>query len=273
MGVGTRIRTGALVAAVGFLAAGCGSGAFLLPPHAGGNPIARAYQQGVESRYQQVETSLQDAATSEELAVAHDPRWAPAYARLATLFLALGEPQEAAATARMAARLAPHAAVYWIDWGEMASAAGDAKTAGTAFRRALRINPAAWRALDGLAVEAVARGRFSAASGYLRRALEIAGPEGETYEAFGRLEEAEGNLGGAVRYYLEAASTYPGWWRPHYDLARIDLRTGHPGKAGAQLRTALSEDPGSAKAWLLLQSLPGAVKTWAREAAAKRPRG
>lgn len=272
MGVARRLRVGMLAGLVGLGSAGCGAGAYLLPPHLGGTVPARSYQQAVEARYQAVETSLQEAATSEELAIAHDPRWAPAYARLATLFLALGEPREAVQTARLAARVSPRKAVYWIDWGEMAVAAGDGSEARRAFRGALHVNPAAWQAWDGLALEDVAHGRYLEATVDIRRALAIAGPQGETYEAFGRLAESQRNLVAARRYFLDAAQTDPGWWRPHYDLARLDLQARRPGRAGAQLRAALSDDPGSAEAWLLLQRLPTAMKAWARQAASKRPR-
>jgi len=250
---------------------GCGSGAYLLPPHSGGGSIARAYQEAVESHYRSVQGNVQAAVTAEELAIAHDPSWAPAYARLATLFLTLGEPEAALTTAKDAVRVAPKTSLYETNLGKLAASLGRSSLARSAYQRAVELNPGGWSAMDGLAQLDVASKHYIQAARWLERAMAAGGPEAPTWQIWGSMAQAEGNWSLATRYYHQAEVADPAWWQPHYDLARAALRRHRVAFAGRQLRAALADDPGSSQAWLLLQSLPSALAHWKKHVSGEYP--
>lgn len=251
--------------------AGCGSGQFLLPPRSGGNAAARQYQQAVEQHYRVSQRNLEAAVTAEELAIAHDPSWAPAYSRLAELFLSLGQPAAALATARKATMVAPRTALYQTNLGKLAKSLGRAKLAAQAFSRAIRLNPASWASMDGLAGLSLSQGRYRVAVRWLERALAAGGPEALTWQEWGQVAEAQGNWPLAGRYYREAQAAAPSWWRPHYDLAELAMHRGQIGRARRELRIALVTNPGSSQAWLLLQSLPAGLAHWRAQQSGQYP--
>ncbi len=261
----------ALMIGGALLLTGCGSQQYLLPPRSGGNPTSRAYQQAVEQRYLALQANLRRAIASEEMAIAHDPRWAPGYARLANLFVAAGAPIAALKVARRAARLAPLNPQYQTNLGSLAAHLGDHLVAVSAYRRALAVNPADWRALDGLAALEVGAHQYALAQRWLKRSLMAGGPQALTWELSGELQQAEGNATLAIRFYRQAMVADPAWWKPHYDLAVMALRQGKVVAASDQLRSALNRNPTSAQAWLLLQRLPGRVSAWVRRAGVHNP--
>ncbi len=265
MGLKRRRQYVALVTGCIVLLTGCGGGQYLLPPRLGGNSTAREYQQAVEQRYLTLQANLRRAIASEEMAIAHDPRWAPAYARLANLFLAEGQPAAALKVAGQAARIAPLNAQYQTNLGKLAAHVGDDRMALTAYRRALTINPADWMALDGLAAFDVGTHKYTLAQSCLERAMTAGGPQALTWEISGELQQAEGNWALAARFYRQAMVADPSWWKPHYDLAVMAYRRGKLVAAGNQLRSALNRDPASSQAWFLLEKLPGWRSVWAHQ--------
>ena len=271
MGLKCRRQYVTVVTGCAVLLTGCGGGQYLLPPRLGGNPAARGYQQAVEQRYLTLQANLRRAIASEEVAIAHDPRWAPAYARLANLFLAAGQPSAALKVAGQAAHMAPLNAQYQTNLGKLAAHVGDGTMALAAYRRALAINPADWMALDGLAALDVNTHKYALAQNWLAQAMTAGGPQALTWEVSGELQQAEGDSTLATRFYRQAMVADPSWWKPHYDLAVLAYRKGKVVAAENQLRSALNRDPASSQAWLLLEKLPGWLSTWAHHSVMRYP--
>jgi tetratricopeptide (TPR) repeat protein len=252
------VRRGRLIAAgvaalclIGLTA--CGSADYLVPP--GGGPTASGYQQAAELHWTDVTESLQRAAYDEEQAIADDPAWPVPHARLAQIFLALNEPESAIAEAERAVALAPGSALYWNNLGQLALSLGRTTLAEHAYREALKRHPGDWQAADGLAALALRQQRWSDAVRWLRLALVWGGPQGLTYDLFGRYYWLSGNDAAAEAYFTDAASADPAWWQPDYDLALVELRLGETEAAYASLGQALSLSPGQGVVWHLYRKV------------------
>lgn len=248
---------------LGALLSGCGRSNYLVP--SGGASTARGFQQAAQVRWNTAQFNLERMAYDEEQAILKDPGWAVPHARLAQVFLALNEPQQALAEAKTAAQLAPRDETDQNNLGQMALSLKQWPLARQAFTKALSLNAADWVADTGLAFWAIHFHQWSNASALLRKAVVAGGPEGLTYDAWGQLFQDQGNLSEAAGYYQDAVNTNPGWWRGYYDLAQVDIKLGERTSALANLQEALALSPQSGPAWELYQSLkptPNAPGTW-----------
>lgn len=260
---GRELRWVAGVTVLGYLLSGCGSANYLVPP--GGSASARGFQQAAQVRWSTVQFNLERMAYDEEQAIVKDPGWAVPHARLAQVFLALNEPQQAIAEAETAARLAPQSETDQNNLGQMALALKQWTLARQAFDKALSLNPADWVGDAGLALWDIHYRRWTSAAALLRKAIVAGGPQGLTYDAWGRLFQDQGNFSEAAGYYQDAVNTNPGWWQGYYDLAQVDLKLGERASVLSNLQEALSLSPQSGPAWELYQSLkpgPPVPGTW-----------
>jgi tetratricopeptide (TPR) repeat protein len=259
--VGLRALAGVVLA--GLLSA-CGTATYLVP--AGGTPGARGYQQAAEVRWATVQENLDRAAYDEEQAIARDPRWPVPHARLAQIFLALGQPGAALTEAERAWRLDPGGAVYADNVGQLALQEGRRALAEAAFQSALTRHPGDWVAATGLATVDIAERRWTAAARLLRQALLWGGPQGLIYDAWGQYYWASGNAATAAAYYADAASANPAWWQPYYHLAQVELKLGQNQEALGNLQQALNLAPGEGQVWHLYravaQTVPPAPPSW-----------
>lgn len=231
------------------MAAGCGRTTL---PAASSQFAAAGLQRWHRARF-----DLTRAAYDQEQVVARDPRSAAAYTRLAQIMAALGHARSALALATHALRLSPASATLENNVGLLAMQAGQWSAAGQAYGRAVERHPADWLAWDGLAAVAVERGQWPSAEQDLRRAEVLGGPEGATYDEWGRLLLAEHEAKAALGFFRAAARVSPGWWQPWYDAARAEQNLHNLVAARRDASAALALDPAGGPAVVLLATLPG----------------
>lgn len=237
------------LAGVALLIGGCGR---VTPPAASSGFAAAGAQ-----RWQRARFDLTRAAYDQEQVVARDPRSSAAYARLAQIMDALGHPRTALALAIHALRLAPGSATLEDNVGLLALQAGQWRAAAVAYGKAIRSHPADWLAWVGLAAVAVERADWPAAERDLRRAEVLGGPEGATYDEWGRLLLAEHQPDAALGFFRAAVRVSPGWWQPWYDAAQAEQALHDLGRARRDAETALALDPAGGPAVVLLTTLSG----------------
>lgn len=218
-------------------------------------PEALRYQQGVETRNHTVQINLGRAISSEESAILQDPTWAPAYVRLAGLFWNADQPRSALATMKKACSLDP-SSTNERRLGQMAQAMQQPKIAVQAYRSALARNPGDWMAWDGLAGIAVDQKQWTTALNDVRQSLLVGGPQGVTFDLWGRIEQHQGRWRQAAIDYRNAEAASPGWWRSYYDLAQVEIHWGATVTAENLLRQGLQANPSNGKIWRLLETLP-----------------
>lgn len=239
------------------LLSGCSSPAYLVTgkgwktlPHLG-----RAYQQAVQLHYTSGVTALQQAAASEEAVIRLQPHSAAAYARLAKIFWHLGQPGSALQAAARAQALAPQSDIYGVSYGFLAWRAGHRSLARRVWQKTIAAHPSAWQAWDGMARSDLSARRWSQTEAALQQALAVGGPQGLTYETWGRLRQAQGHLDQALIFFEDAKAAQPRWWLPLADIATIERQKGLTTSAAKVLHQALQLDPGNGKLWWQLQSL------------------
>jgi len=221
--------------------------------------MARGYQQAAEIRWAAVQQNLDRAAYDEEQAISRDPRWPVPHARLAQIFLALGQPGAALREAQAAWQLDPKNTVYADNVGELALEEGQRALAEKVFQSALAHHPGDWVAATGLATLDIGERRWTAAARLLRQALLWGGPEGLIYDTWGQYYWASGNAATAAAYYADAASANPAWWQPYYHLAEVELKLGQTQEALSNLQQAISLAPGEGKVWHLYRAVAATV--------------
>ncbi|MDA8193344.1 MAG: tetratricopeptide repeat protein [Thermaerobacter sp.] len=257
--VARRIGTVLVMGTILGVLSGCGSATFLVSNAPSPvSPSAMGNQQAVAMRWQQIQVSLDRAITTEEATVAQDPTWAPAHMQLAQMFWTANHPRTALQEAEAASGLAPTSANYALWVGQMAQAMGSLATAQRYYQRALAINPGTWQAWDGQAQIAMQWHEDTAAETDVQRALLAGGPEGPTFDMFGRLAMQAGQWQTAATYFRDAQSANPGWWQGYYDLAQVDFHWGETARGQSALHSALNADPTQAKVFQLLESYPTA---------------
>ncbi|SMC06551.1 Tfp pilus assembly protein PilF [Sulfobacillus thermosulfidooxidans DSM 9293] len=240
----------------------CGSDAYLVPPQARNAPKEILMdQQAVEQRMQSIQFNLTRAITTEESAVVQDPTYAEGYSRLAQLFWQDHEPQAALIEAQKACQLQPSNVTYWNNLGQLALSTHHLRTASTAFHEALSHDPTNWTAYVGLGQAAIAQHQPNLAQVDATKALEFGGPQGPVFDLDGQVNQLKGNWNNAATFYRDAIAANPNWWQGYYDLAVVEVHWGEVSLAEQNLRQALSDNPGSSSAWLLLQSLPQTNKS------------
>ncbi len=218
-------------------------------------PTAAAYAQAGLQRWQRARFDLTRAAANQEQVVAKSPRSAAGYARLGQIMAALSHPRAALALAQHALALDPQSSTLQDNVGLLALTAGNWTLAEAAYAHAVKAHPANWLALDGLAAVAVHRAAWPQAERDLSRAALLGGPQGATYDEWGRLLLAERQPAAARGYFQSARRVSPGWWQPLYDLARADVLLHHPAAARREAEAALSLDPAAGPAVVLLLDL------------------
>lgn len=236
---------------------GCGNAAFRVPPSAinPSHPVATQYQQAVERRINASQAALERAVSNEESVIVRDPTGAFGYMRLAGLFWRLHQPSAAIQEARRATQLQPTGQNF-VTFGQLAWSVGQYRVARGAFTEALTLNKAAWWADVGLAQIAMVDNQDSRAHTDLMQAVAIAGPQGPIMNAMGQLRMKQSHWERAATDFAQAIRMNSSWWRPYYEMAKVDLHWGRVGSAQSNLRIALNLNPISSKPWLLLQSLP-----------------
>ena len=238
------------LAGAAFVLAGCGR---VTPPIAPSAFAAAGLQ-----RWQRARFDLTRAAYDQEQVVARNPRSSGAYTRLAQIMNALGHPESALALAAHALRLRPGSAALENNVGLLAVQAGQWSVAATAYGAAISAHPADWLALDGLAAVAVHGARWTTAETDLRRAEVLGGPQGATYDEWGRLLLAEHQPSAALGFFHAAERVSPSWWQPWYDAAQAQQALDAPSRARADAQKALALDPAGGPAVVLLATLAGA---------------
>lgn len=247
--LGTRAAWWLGLGGVALILAGCGR---VTPPAASSRFAAAGLQ-----RWQRARFDLTRAAYDQEQVVARDPRSSAAYTRLAQVMDALGHPRAALALAAHALRLYPGSATLQDNVGLLALQAGQWSVANTAYENAVRARPADWLAWDGLAAVAVQRAEWPAAATDLRRAEVLGGPEGATYDEWGRLLLAERQPAAALGFFQAAQRVSPGWWQPWYDAAQAEQALHNLARARGDAGRALALNPAGGPAVVLLATLHG----------------
>jgi Flp pilus assembly protein TadD len=217
--------------------------------------VAAGFQTAGKLRWHSARFQLTRAAYDEEQAIARAPNVSAPYERLAAVMAALGHPGTALALAQRALTLVPSSATYINDVGLLAMADGQWNLAADAYGHAIATHPADWLALDGLALVAVHRRDWVQAEDDVNRAQALGGPEGETYDTYGRMLLSEGQAGAALAFFEDACRLSPGWWQPRYDEARAEEALGHRQAALSDARKALAVDPAAGPALALLVRL------------------
>lgn len=237
----------------------CGSNAYLIPPSAqNAPPQILGDQQAVERRFQSIQFNLSRAITTEERVVTQDPTYAQGYSRLAQLFWDSHQPEAALSEAQRACQLQPGNTTYWNNLGQLSLSTHHLTQAEMAFHQALKHNGASWQAYVGLGQVALDRHDVKNAQVDARQALAFGGPEGPVFDLDGHINQMLGNWKNAASFYRNAIASNPSWWQGYYDLAVVEVHWGETASAEANLRQALTDNPESSQAWLLLQSLPQA---------------
>lgn len=256
--IGFRIPRRVWVLSVGLalVMSGCANSAYLVPSADRALPRALlGYQQSVETRYQTLTVTVDQAIRAEEVVLSQDPRYAPGYIRLGGLFLRAGQPQAALRALETACHLAPNNGSDWVVLGQAEAQWGSASAAMSAYRHALAINPGNWRAWDGEGFLAVTHNEYSLAWKDGQAALLAAGEEGPTLDLMGRVLLAEGDASDALIYFSDAQAIEPSWWQSYYDAGRADAMLGNRQPALDALHRALQLNPTSGSVWALAQSL------------------
>lgn len=244
------------MAALAGLVGGCASANNLLPQSARNLPHNMSgYQQSVETEYRSINADLNQAIRVEETVVASDPGYTGGYERLASLFILAGQTSSAVDVLKRATARAPRHSEVWVALGQAEAAYGTPKASEHAYRRALSVNAGAWMAWDGLGFVAVSEGQSRSAWRDSQSALDVGGQQGPTMDLRGRVLLQQGDPGGALVQFSDAAKLEPNWWQAYYDEARAQLALGEYKAAGRALRRAARLNPSSGSVWQMKTAL------------------
>jgi len=216
---------------------------------------AQGFYAAGQARWTRARFDLTRAAYDQEQAILREPTLSAPYARLAEVMAALGHPGSALALMQHALKLNPTSATYENDVGLLAVENQRWQVAATAYGRARRQHPADWLALDGLALVAIHRRDWTSAGGDLEAAESLGGPEGQTYDVWGRLLLAEAQPGAALSFFQDAHRVSPAWWQADYDVARAELALHNRAAAAQAAQAALKANPAAGPALTLLVGL------------------
>lgn len=230
------------------LLAGCGR----VAPAGQVSERAQGFYAAGQARWARARFDLTRAASDQEQAILREPKVSAPYARLAQVMDALGHPGTALALMQQALQLNPTSATYENDVGLLAVESRRWQVAAAAYGRARRQHPADWLALDGLALVAIHRHAWTSAGADLEAAQSLGGPQGETYDVWGRLLLAEAQPRAALSFFQDAHRVSPEWWQADYDVARAELALHQRAAAVRAAEAALRANPAAGPALTLL---------------------
>jgi superkiller protein 3 len=183
---------------------------------------------------------LGEAAALQEQALAAEPRLAPSWVHLISLYGRMGRGSEAEAAYRKAAELEPRNAEAHFQFGVLCSGQERYAEARAAFQKAVALDPKHAEALDGLGAVVEIGGAWEQAAGWYRKAI-AAKPGlrlahyhlGRSLVNQRRLAEAAGEFGkAAAEPWDEESAGYL------YALAATQARAGERAAAVAGLERA-----------------------------------
>lgn len=162
-----------------------------------------------------------EAARSEQAALALRPDYAAAHNGLGLLAAKAGRDRDAAAEFGRATALDPTNPPYWTNLGNARRALGDAPGAEQAYTRALDADPRASDAANGLGALRVAAGRPAEAATWFQRALDADPSSVDARLNLGIALQQSGNTQGAIAQYRAVLQAPPKYVRQRDAAARL----------------------------------------------------
>lgn len=145
-----------------------------------------------------------------ERTLQEDPENAEALNNLGTVYHASGDLGRAREAFRRAISIQPAYAAAWSNLGVALGAMNELTQAQAALAEAIRLDPGNHGAKVNLALQYQKQGLVGEARRLLEEVVQSAPAMAEAYYALGRLDEEEGDFGGAVRQYQLFLSTGAG---------------------------------------------------------------
>jgi tetratricopeptide (TPR) repeat protein len=177
--------------------------------------LAEAEQLSAQGRIAEAEARCREI-------VAHQPGYAPAWARLAFLAFGRGQLAEAVAGMEKCVSLEPGFALHWRNLCELRRRAGMGGSAVAAGRRAVDLAPADPEAFHNLSLALGDSGQTAEAVACVRRLLEIAPQHGRGWNNLGHWLTKQGRWAEARDAFARASSLEPGNAEARANLARAE---------------------------------------------------
>jgi tetratricopeptide (TPR) repeat protein len=151
--------------------------------------------------------------------------------------------------AREVVKQKPREAQFYIVLGDAWQSTGHAREAITAYEQALRLRPGALNGLRALATALQQIGESSRAEETLKRAIQLAPSDPETWYCYGRLDFSRGRAAGAIEKVRKAIALDPSLPEKSRRLAEMFAEAGDLERAQSALADALRVDPYDEDAW------------------------
>lgn len=155
-----------------------------------------------------------------EVIIAREPDYADLRNDAATLYLELGEPEQALRHFSAVGRLQPQSAVARYNIGVALEGTGRNAEAAREYEAALRLDPAYAVAHNNLGTLRLAQGRLDEARRHYERAVASAPANAEAQNNFGAALLASGDAAAAIAHLQESIRLRPVYAEAHFNLAR-----------------------------------------------------
>ncbi len=184
---------------------------------------------------------------------------------VASIYLEIGKPDEAARHFAATARLHPESAPAHDNLGNAHESAGRLAEAEEHYRTAIALDPAYAPARVNLGNVMIAQGRAADAIAEYRHAIRLEPGNADARNNLGRVLSAQGHQREAIEQLEEAVRLRPAHAAAHFNLAGTLLQSGDAPRAIAHYREATKIRPDwapslTALAWVLSSHPDGAVR-------------
>jgi tetratricopeptide (TPR) repeat protein len=151
--------------------------------------------------------------------------------------------------AREIERQKPREAEFYMVLGDAWRSKEKRREAVAAYEQAVRLNPASLRGMRALAGALEDSGEYERAAEILKKAVQIAPADPETWYRYGILDSSSGRLNDAIEKIRKATALDPSLPEKSRRLAEFLAKAGKPDDAQIALRDALRIDPYDEDAW------------------------